>query len=496
MIKPVKSTLLQKKSSGQNQESDHQRLGSVASFGKQEQENENSEIIDQVKKSQVIANDLTQTYENHQSTVVETQVHQSLTINQQSRYVEGSVLQISINNVQEAQPKTDRIMIQNQQTRSTTYQPSISDNLDYGVIILNQRQVNKYYQWKQEYPHENFMQFMDRLRRGSQNSDNLRTPRPSHIGTKSSGVSPVHMSSMIADPNYRHTVDQYRLVNSDGLRISNQNETVRHTADGRLQGTTATQINPLVISGQRQASPMLGINSTAGTANNNVAGGSRIIYSRDGRLGQSGNQKYSHGNAIRVEEKYTYTSHIADSSKVLQPKTNENGLYPSIQNTNPTFGAPKPIQIQSNSSPNLHKPASQLLPQTQPPPFSQRSPHPLSQTPSVSNGLISRLNIKDTPVAPAISFGVNQSPAVDDTATPHFTSLPRNVYGVHDDANVNVLVVDDYDAVPLDIQRKIEEIATRHGCKPQVVVIADDNDDEDREMDDLMRQVYERVKFA
>ena len=61
---------------------------------------------------------------------------------------------------------------------------------------------------------------------------------------------------------------------------------------------------------------------------------------------------------------------------------------------------------------------------------------------------------------------------------------------------MNVLVVDDYEMVPEVLKKKIEQIAERNGARPKVVMIADDVTEEDKEMDELMRRVFERIEAS
>lgn len=384
-----------------------------------------------------------------------------------------------------------RTFPENAVTRSAVYAPTVSSNAEYGVIVLNQRQVQKYYQWRQDYPSETFHQFMERLRRGSQNSENLRTPRLSHVLASSTGVQPVYMSTMTADSHGRHTTDQYRHHNMNGVNSLGQNGATRQTADARLEGNMAGHSSS--IHGLYQGNNFGTLNTTSNAGNyaqqmnGNQTGGATVVR----KPANLESQYYSHGNTIRVQENYSYTSNKDHTSRVVPPKADETPIIQANSSTSLRPGSPKTLQIQSSSSPNLHKPGPEQF-QPLDPLFSQRSPGPIfPPTPTSLPPMTS------TQLGNKISFGMPQSPAAEYMPTPHFSNAGRtfDLRSHYDDAAVNVLVVDEYQTVPQDIRRRISDIAEQHGCKPRVVVIADDYDEDDREMDDLMKTVYERVSF-
>ena len=57
----------------------------------------------------------------------------------------------------------------------------------------------------------------------------------------------------------------------------------------------------------------------------------------------------------------------------------------------------------------------------------------------------------------------------------------------------NVLVVDEYEMIPDELQRTIQEIAAKSGAKSKIVTIEEELTEEDREMDQLMLEVYQKV---
>jgi hypothetical protein len=57
----------------------------------------------------------------------------------------------------------------------------------------------------------------------------------------------------------------------------------------------------------------------------------------------------------------------------------------------------------------------------------------------------------------------------------------------------NVLVVDDYEVVPENLKKRIEAIAERSGARAKIVTVTEEETEEDREIDELMRRVFERV---
>lgn len=54
-------------------------------------------------------------------------------------------------------------------------------------------------------------------------------------------------------------------------------------------------------------------------------------------------------------------------------------------------------------------------------------------------------------------------------------------------------MVDDYEMVPEILQRRIEDIAESSGATAKVIFVGDEVTEEDKEMNDLMKKVYERV---
>jgi hypothetical protein len=98
-----------------------------------------------------------------------------------------------------------------------------------------------------------------------------------------------------------------------------------------------------------------------------------------------------------------------------------------------------------------------------------------------------------SPQASNLSYLANQSGGqVFWGSDPRSGEGRRESHGQHSSTDVNILVVDDYETIPAHLQRRIQDIAERSGARPRIMVV-DDATEEDKQMDDLMKKVYERV---
>jgi len=89
-------------------------------------------------------------------------------------------------------------------SRTYAYQSQLEQDFSVDVIVLNKIQASRYYQWKQDFPHETFAQFMERLRRGSQATESLfRSRSMSKLGSGRGGVFSSHSQTNLfsTDPN-------------------------------------------------------------------------------------------------------------------------------------------------------------------------------------------------------------------------------------------------------------------------------------------------------
>jgi hypothetical protein len=455
-------------------------------------------------------------------------------------------------NVPPNSPYMERITFNDSSLQATIYQPLIPNNLDFGVIVLNQRQVNRYYEWRRENPGENFDQFMERLRRSSQNGENLRTPRLSHMLTQATGAAPVYLSSLSSKRDTAPLALSQSVLNEPNILQNYQNSVQRQTADARMQ--TGSTIGLAQTSIHTSSYPAL----QRHTSDAVLPAGNRPVLQIGVPLTNT-NQTLYRPPGLSAEPIHSNQSFIPQFSNNLR---GERPIHTTRQPT--TIGEAYPSttvrqesslissQKFSSSSPNLHRPVV-IQSSTNYSPTQQYlgQPGPAAYTPSITG--TTKLPLRPAPICglstglqPSVSFGqpppvsIAQSPApaspqpltfgaLKPLAGPGFTvPASANLIGQPGSQgyqagyqplgtqtavgrerrtsgderrtsqkafDANILVVDDYETIPAHLQRRIEDIAERCGAKPRIVVV-DDVTPEDREMDELMKQVYERVNSS
>ena len=131
---------------------------------------------------------------------------------------------------------------------------------DQVSIVLDPRQAEKYFEWKRSKPQGDFSMFMESLRKGPLNAENLRSPRASHMKMRGSnasasgalqvprfvnqGVGIIHTSTAIQK---QFSQSERKIINAGHLFLNSHNniqKTTQPAQTGPMKPPTPTQPYP------------------------------------------------------------------------------------------------------------------------------------------------------------------------------------------------------------------------------------------------------------